>query len=70
MFFDHPPSHLHADYAGEGARIGLNPIAVLESQLPPRALAMSLNGRLSTNKNCWTTGTGCTPDSHPSGCHP
>ena len=43
MFFDdHSPPHLHADYAGNGARIGLDPITVLESQLPPRALAMVL----------------------------
>jgi hypothetical protein len=43
MFFDdHHPPHLHADYAGQGARIGLTPLTVLESQLPARALAMVL----------------------------
>jgi hypothetical protein len=64
MFFDdHSPPHLHADYAGDGARIGLDPITVLESQLPWR---WSLNGRLSINMNCSTTGDGSTRESHPS----
>ena len=43
MFFDdHFPAHLHADYVGQEARIGLDPMTVLESKLPPRALAMVL----------------------------
>jgi hypothetical protein len=43
MFFDdHPPPHFHADYAGKNARIGLDPISVLENELAARALALVL----------------------------
>ena len=43
MFFDdHQPPHLHAEYAGRHARIRLQPIRVLESTLPTRAMSLVL----------------------------
>jgi hypothetical protein len=43
MFFDdHPPPHLHAQYGERCALVALQPIAVIESDLPPRALSMVL----------------------------
>ncbi|MCK7477415.1 MAG: DUF4160 domain-containing protein [Candidatus Moduliflexus flocculans] len=43
MFFaDHPPPHFHADYGGRAAVVAISPLAVLESDLPGRALAMVL----------------------------
>jgi len=41
MYFDdHNPPHFHAMYAGDEARIGIEPIAVLEGALPNRAASM------------------------------
>jgi len=43
MFFDdHAPPHLHAVYGGSQAVVTLQPITVVESSLPPRALSMVL----------------------------
>lgn len=43
MFFDdHPPPHLHAQYGERSALVALQPIAVIESELPARALSMVL----------------------------
>lgn len=43
MFFDdHPPPHLHAQYGEASALIALQPIAIIESDLPKRALSMVL----------------------------
>lgn len=43
MFFDdHPPPHFHAEYAGVWARIAIQPMEVMSSDLPPRALSMVL----------------------------
>ena len=43
MFFDdHPPPHLHAQYGERSALVALQPIAVIESHLPARALSMVL----------------------------
>mgnify|MGYP001566021829 CR=1 FL=1 len=43
MFFDeHPPAHFHADYAEFSAVVRVQPIEVLESTLPPRAVSMVL----------------------------
>jgi len=43
MFFDeHPPPHFHADYAEFTAVIGIQPIEVLQTSLPSRALSMVL----------------------------
>jgi hypothetical protein len=43
MFFDeHPPPHFHADYAEDSAVIGIQPIEVLQTTLPQRALSMVL----------------------------
>ena len=37
MFFDdHPPPHLHAQYGDRAALVALQPIAVIESDLPTR----------------------------------
>lgn len=43
MFFDeHPPPHFHADYAEYTAVVGVQPIEVLQTSLPPRALSLVL----------------------------
>jgi hypothetical protein len=43
MFFDdHPPPHLHAQYGETSALIALQPITIMESDLPKRALSMVL----------------------------
>lgn len=43
MFFDdHLPPHLHADYTGRQALVAFDPIRVIESDLPQRALSMVL----------------------------
>jgi hypothetical protein len=47
---DHSPPHFHVRYAGHRASISLNPLAVLEGSLPPRALGLvmewaTLHGR-------------------------
>jgi hypothetical protein len=43
MFFDdHPPPHLHAQYGERSALVALQPIAVIESDLPARAASMVL----------------------------
>jgi len=43
MFFDdHPPSHLHAHYGEQVGLVALQPIAVIESDLPARAMSMEL----------------------------
>ena len=43
MFFDdHAPAHLHAQYGERSALVALQPIAVIESDLPARALSMVL----------------------------
>jgi hypothetical protein len=41
MYFDdHNPPHFHAMYAGDEARVGIEPIAILEGALPNRAASM------------------------------
>jgi hypothetical protein len=41
MYYDdHPPPHFHAIYGGEEAQISIEPISVLNGQLPRRALSM------------------------------
>ena len=41
MYFDdHSPPHFHAVYGGTEARVAINPIAVLEGNLPRRAVSM------------------------------
>ncbi|MBI5487404.1 MAG: DUF4160 domain-containing protein [Deltaproteobacteria bacterium] len=43
MFFDeHPPARFHADYSEFLAVVRVQPIEVLESTLPQRALSMVL----------------------------
>ncbi len=37
---DHNPPHLHAEYAGMAAVIGLNDLSVIKGSLPPRALGL------------------------------
>ncbi|MBX9790824.1 MAG: DUF4160 domain-containing protein [Pirellulales bacterium] len=39
---DHQPAHFHARYAGKQAVIGIDPITVIASKLPPRALALAM----------------------------
>ena len=41
MYFDdHNPPHFHAIYAGNEARVGIDPIIFLEGKLPNRAASM------------------------------
>jgi len=41
MYFDdHPPPHFHAVYGNSEAQVGISPIAILESDLPRRAISM------------------------------
>ena len=41
MYFDdHPPEHFHAIYSGDEALVGIEPVQVLESDLPSCALSM------------------------------
>ena len=41
MYFDeHLPPHFHALYNGEEAQIGIDPILVLNGQLPARAVSL------------------------------
>jgi hypothetical protein len=41
MYFgDHPPPHFHARYSGRKAKIDIDTLAVIEGQLPARALGL------------------------------
>ncbi len=41
MFYDdHPLPHFHAIYSGDEAQIGIDPIQVLEGELPSRAISL------------------------------
>lgn len=41
MYFDdHPPPHFHAIYGQYEAQLGINPIVVLQGNLPRRAESM------------------------------
>jgi hypothetical protein len=41
MYFDdHPPPHFHAIYGGSEALVAIDPILVLEGDLPRRAVSM------------------------------
>ncbi len=41
MYFrDHAPPHFHAKYGGYEGVIGLNPIRLIEGNLPPRVLGL------------------------------
>lgn len=41
MYFDdHPPPHFHASYAGQEARLFIDPVGHLDGGLPPRVLAL------------------------------
>jgi hypothetical protein len=37
---DHPPAHFHAEYSGDEALVGVQPIRVLEGDLPRRARSL------------------------------
>ena len=39
---DHPPAHFHARYEGQWARVAIEDLAVLDSDLTPRALGLVL----------------------------
>jgi hypothetical protein len=52
MYFDdHNPPHFHAIYAGDEARVGIEPIAILEGALPNRAASMVSSGRRSIKRS-------------------
>jgi Domain of unknown function (DUF4160) len=39
MYFeDHAPPHFHARYSGQEAQVGIDPLALLHGELPPRVL--------------------------------
>lgn len=39
MYFeDHAPPHFHARYSGQEAQVGIDPLALLQGELPPRVL--------------------------------
>lgn len=41
MYFDdHPPPHFHAFYGGQEIQVSINPISILNGQLPRRAESM------------------------------
>jgi hypothetical protein len=43
MYYDdHPPPHFHAIYNNWEAQIGINPIIILNGELPRRAISMVL----------------------------
>jgi hypothetical protein len=37
---DHPPPHFHAEYGSYAAQIRINPVGLLQGDLPPRALSL------------------------------
>ncbi len=39
-FADHSPPHFHAEYVGQEALIGVDTLATLAGELPPRALSL------------------------------
>ena len=41
-FKDHNPPHIHAEYAGQMARIDINTLAVFSGRAPPRALGLAI----------------------------
>lgn len=41
MYFgDHPPPHFHARYSGQNGKIDIESLAVIEGNLPARALGL------------------------------
>lgn len=41
MYYDdHPPPHFHAIYGEQEVQVGIDPIVVLNGQLPRRAISM------------------------------
>jgi hypothetical protein len=41
MYYDdHPPPHFHAIYGGNEAQISIDPVAILNGDLPRRAISM------------------------------
>lgn len=41
MYYDdHPPPHFHALYDGKEAQVGIDPIILLQGDLPRRAISM------------------------------
>lgn len=41
MYFDdHPPPHFHAIYGGREMQVSIDPITILEGNLPRRAVSM------------------------------
>lgn len=43
MYYDdHDPPHFHAVYSGTEAQVGIDPIVILEGDLPSRASSMTI----------------------------
>jgi hypothetical protein len=55
MYFgDHPPPHFHARYSGHNAKIDIDTLAVIEGQLPPRALGLVTEWAVLHQASCAT----------------
>lgn len=39
-FFDHEPPHFHAAYGGAEVRVLIDPVGLLDGDIPPRPLAL------------------------------
>jgi hypothetical protein len=71
MFFDdHQPPHLHAQYGEDSALVAIQPISVIETTLPTRALSMVLEWTALHQEEFWKTGSGSTRRVHPRRSHP
>ena len=57
MFFnDHPPPHFHARYGEFEATIDIGTLAIMEGQLPGRALNLVHELGMIIERNCWKRG--------------
>lgn len=66
MFYnDHAPPHFHARYVHYEAQVRIDPMGILEGELPKRATAMVLEWALATVSSCWRTGACFAPRSRP-----
>ena len=47
MFYgDHPPPHFHAVYGSDVVKIAIDNLSVIDGQLPPRAMTLTLEWAL------------------------
>jgi hypothetical protein len=53
---EHNPPHFHAEYAGEAAVIGIDPIYLLAGSVPPRVISLVLEWAATHQlelRACW-----------------